>query len=171
MDIVIPVAVAVLAALGLLYPLVRPPLLALDEGAGPWSKLAALEERKLVLYGAIREASFDFRTDKVGEEDYRLEVELLKSQAIEVVAQIEALRNQAPQATKSLEKSISSARHRVLQEEQNASEATTDRATAAGMAAAGDAPGATARFCTSCGHVTDPGDRFCAACGAGLKAT
>ncbi len=171
MDVVIPVAVALLAALGLLYPLVRPPLLALDDGGGPWSKLAALEERKLLIYGAIRETSFDFRTDKVGEEDYRHEIELLKNQAIEVVAEIEALRNQVPHATKSLEKSISTARQRLLQAERDASEAATDHATPAGLTAAGTTSVAAASFCTSCGHATAPEDRFCAACGAGLKAT
>ncbi|HJO02561.1 MAG TPA: hypothetical protein QGG47_01160, partial [Acidobacteriota bacterium] len=99
MDILIPVAVALLAALALLYPLVRPPLLALDDGAGPWSRLASLEERKLAIYGAIREASFDFRTDKVGEDDYRREVESLKREAVQVIAEIETLRGQAPRAT------------------------------------------------------------------------
>ena len=171
MDIVIPVAVALLAALGLLHPLVRPPLLALDEGGGPWSKLAALEERKLLIYGAIRETNFDFRTDKVGEEDYRREIELLKKQAIEVVVEIEALRSQVPHATKSLEKSISTARQRVLQAELDASEPATDHATPTDMTAAGVASLAAASFCTSCGHATAPEDRFCAACGAGLKVT
>ena len=137
--------------------------------AGPWSRLASLEERKLAIYGAIREASFDFRTDKVGEDDYRREVEILKREAVQVIAEIETLRGQAPRATTALEKTISAARHRVLEAERSASTATADGADDTDATA--DEAHASPAFCTSCGHATSPEDRFCAACGAGLKAT
>ena len=170
MDIVIPLAVAVLSALGLLYPLIRPPLLALDNAGGPWSKLAALEERKLTIYGAIREASFDYRTDKIGEADYRREVEVLKREAVQVIVEIETLRGQAPRATKSLEKTISTARRRLLKAEGTELVAAIDNTGEEGV----EAPAytlATPSYCTSCGQATGLEDRFCAACGAGLRAT
>lgn len=170
MEIIIPAVVAALAALGLVYPLVRPPLLAIDDGAGPWSELAALEERKQALYGAIRETSFDFHTDKIGEEDYRREVETLKQEAVGVVLQIETLRSQAPRAAKSLENTISAAKERVSQAEGEALSEPLDDAAAADVKAA-DASATVERFCTSCGSGTATEDRFCAACGAGLKAT
>ncbi len=168
MEIVIPLAVVILAALALIYPLARPPLLAIEDGAGPWSKLAALEERKQAIYGAIREASFDFRTDKISENNYRQEVEALKHQAVAVVAEIEALRTQAPRAAKSLEQSISAARDRVLQDEQDVVvAAAADQSVHTPATEDGPAE----RFCTSCGHGAGSGDHFCAACGARLTAT
>ncbi len=170
MEIVIPLAVVILATLALVYPLVRPPLLALENGAGPWSKLAALEDRKQVIYGAIREASFDFRTDKIGEDNYRQEVKLLKQQAIEIVAEIEALRTQAPRAATSLEQRISAAREQLLQDDPQAIDAGDENEANVRAAATDDAP-AVDRFCSSCGHGADHDDRFCAACGARLQAT
>jgi len=169
MEIVIPVVVAALAALGLVYPLVRPPLLAIDDGQGPWSELGGLEERKQAIYGAIRETSFDFRTDKIGESDYRREIETLKREAVGVVAQIEALRSQAPRAAKSLEDAISAAKDRISHPEGDALGGAMDDAMNAAPKPSESAP--TDRFCTSCGGPTSPEDRFCAACGTGLIAT
>ena len=161
--------VAALAALGLVYPLVRPPLLAIDDVwalglSSPRSRIASR-----AIYGAIRENSFDFRTDKISESDYRREVETLKREAVGVVAEIEALRSQAPRAAKSLEDAISAAKDRVSQAEGDALGDAIDDTTDDGTKTAEVAM--TDHFCTSCGGRTSPEDRFCAACGAGLKAT
>lgn len=139
--LVLLVVATVLAALS--YPLWRPPLVAFDEGAGPASRLTLLEDRKQAIYGSIRDAGFDLRTDKMTQADYDQEMETLKAEAVEVMAQIEAMRNDVPRASKSLEAEISGLR--------------ADRPAAASTAAPA--------FCTQCGGSLREQDRFCGACG------
>ena len=153
----------ILAAL--LYPLWRPPLWSLGEALGPASEMAALQERKLSIYGAIREAGFDLRTDKMSEADYQTQVEKLKADAVEVIGQIEALGSRPPRGPDQLERVIARAR-----EEIGAPEVP---AVPAGDAAAGPTSTETGPglFCTQCRRPAGAQDRFCAGCGAKLHLT
>ena len=148
MGVFLGVLVVAGVAAALLYPYLNPALEPLHESTGPSARLAQLEERKLVLYGSIRDLGFDYRTDKVTEEDYHSEIEVLKSEAVAVVAAAEDLRAKPPRGTEELEAEIS----------------------AASSLAASPVEGApgSATFCTQCGKSAGPDDRFCAGCGTGL---
>ncbi len=149
----LPLALVATAALlaYLLYPVLRPPLVALDEGTGPASRLAALEARKQNLYGAIRDLGFDLRTDKISRADYEREVDTLKREAVAVLAEIERLRATPPRGDERLEAAIRAARAR----QPDAGGVASDR-------------GAD-RFCTRCGRPARLDDRFCSGCGAALE--
>jgi len=160
MTILLAVMVVTLVAVAVAYPLVKPGPEAPPDPVGPAAQLAALEERKLQLYGAIRELGFDYRTDKLEEADYEHEVERIKAEAIGVVRQIDEIKSQPPRGPEALEAEIAALR--------------------AGRSAAGDAPttaeGSPAAkpagaksFCTQCGTPADAGDRFCSGCGAALR--
>ena len=94
----------------LLYPYLSPALEPLHEPGGPSARIGLLEERKLALYGAIRDLGFDFRTDKVTEQDYPSEMESLKAEAVAVVSELESLRAQPPRGSDRLEEEIRAAR-------------------------------------------------------------
>lgn len=140
------VVLAAVAA-ALIYPIVRPPLEPITEPGGPADRLAALEERKLGIYGAIRDLGFDYRTDKLTDEDYRSEVATLKAEAVQLVAEIERLRSEVPRGPSDLEAEIA--------REIEALEPAERRPSAG-------------RFCTACGAKASPQDRYCAACGQAL---
>ena len=163
--------IVILAAL--LYPLWRPPLLALGKALGPASEMAALQERKLAIYGAIREAGFDLRTDKMSEADYQTEVEKLKGEAVEVIGQIEALGSRPPRGPDQLERVIARARAEIGAPEAPAAPAGKAPAPSTGKAPAGPTSTETGPvlFCTQCGRPAGAQDHFCAGCGAKLHVT
>lgn len=147
---ILTVAVLAAALTAIVYPLVRPPLEPAVSISGPAARRAELEERRAATYGAIRDAGFDFRTGKLTEEDYHREVETLKREAVEVLAELETLENRVPRASEALEERIAEVRR--------------------AMRGPGDAGAATgARFCTACGERAGAEDRFCAACGERLR--
>jgi hypothetical protein len=147
---VLTVILLVVAVAAVLHPLLRPTLEPIVSVTGPAARRAELEERKAAIYGAIRDAGFDFRTGKLVEKDYRHEVETLKKEAVEVLAEMEGLEGGVPRATEDLEARISELR---------------DTLGRGGSAQAVEGT----RFCTSCGERVQAEDRFCAACGQALR--
>lgn len=174
MTVLLAVLVVSVVAVAVAWPLVRPGAEAPPDPVGPAAQLAALEERKRQLYGAIRELGFDLRTDKLEEADYEQEVERVKAEAVDVVRQIDEIKNRPPRGSDELEAEIAALRGQVP-------DAAPANAVPARAASAG-APGATAAqapaaagsaaksFCTQCGTPAEAGDRFCSACGAPLRA-
>ena len=150
MEIVAVVLVLSGAVLSLVVPLIRPPLIRLHSAAGPAAQLEALEERKAMIYGAIREVGFDLRTDKLDQADYEREVAALKREAIGVVSQIQEIKTTPPRGPKTVEAAISALRR---------------GGAGAARPAAGD------RFCTQCGEAAKADARFCAGCGTALTGT
>ena len=138
------------------YPLLRPGREAPLDPVGPAAQLAALQDRKLQIYAAIRELGFDYNTDKLEKADYEEEVDRLKREAVEIVRQIDVLRSRPPRADDALEAEIAVARQ------------APPAAAPASAAAPGGSAGA---FCTQCGAPAAPGDRFCGACGTPLRQT
>ena len=161
------VAISVLVgvAVAILYPLYRPSTEPLDAMTGPLAHRAALEERREVIYAAIRELGFDYRTDKLTTADYEDEIASLKSQAMEIVAAIEKSEAGPAQGPEAIEELIAS--ERLLLERDFAEPSATGRH--------GDRPPPTedgtgkARFCTQCGRRAGHDDRFCAGCGDRLR--
>lgn len=151
MSMVIIVLVLSATLVAIAWPLVRPELAAMDSDAGPASHMAALEERKLSIYGAIRDVGFDYRTDKLTEEDYQREVATLKAEAVAVLREMETLRSSPPRGTEELEREIERARR------------GTGIGPGEGLTASGT------RYCTQCGEPAAVDDRFCAGCGATLR--
>jgi hypothetical protein len=151
---------AVLIAAGtaavIAFPLFRPGPQPTPDPVGPEAIRAALRERKLQVYAAIRELGFDYNTDKLEKDDYEHEVERLKAEAVDIVRQMDDLESEASRGSASLEAEIEAARKRL---EGEASPAAT---------AATPAPGA-ATFCTQCGTQAGADDRFCASCGTQLR--
>ena len=137
------------------YPLWRPGPQAPPDPIGPAATVAALVERKLVIYAGIRELGFDYRMDKLEKADYDEEVERLKAEAIGVVQQIDELRRHPPRGPDELEAEIAAFRERL--DDSSAGPADGDPKDAAGQ------------FCTQCGTPAGQGDRFCAACGNQLR--
>jgi hypothetical protein len=151
MSMVIVVIVLSAALVAVAWPLVRPELAAMESDAGPASHMAVLEERKLSIYGAIRDLGFDYRTDKITEDDYQREMATLKAEAVAVLREMETLRSSPPRGTEALEREIESARQ-------------------GGAAVPSGSPsGEARRFCTQCGEAAAGDDRFCANCGATLR--
>jgi hypothetical protein len=154
MTVVLAVVVVAGVAAIIGYPLLRPGREAPLDPIGPAAQLAALQERKLQIYAAIRELGFDYNTDKLEKADYEEEVDRLKREAVEIVRQIDVLRSQPPRADGALEAEIAAARQALP-------------AAAPGSAAG---PGGRAgAFCTQCGSPAAPSDRFCGACGTPLR--
>ena len=151
-------AVVVLAGVAAIigYPLLRPGREAPLDPIGPAAQLAALQERKLQIYAAIRELGFDYNTDKLEKADYEEAVDQLKREAVEIVRQIDVLRSQPPRADEALEAEIAAARQALP---------------AAAPASATAPEGRAGAFCTQCGAPAAPGDRFCGACGTPLRQT
>lgn len=149
-------AVVVLAGVAAIigYPLLRPGREAPLDPVGPAAELAAMQERKLQIYAAIRELGFDYNTDKLEKADYEEEVDQLKREAVEVVRQIEALRGQPPRADDALEAEIAAVRRALP---------------AAAPAPTAGPEGRAGAFCTQCGAAAAPHDRFCGACGTPLR--
>jgi hypothetical protein len=159
MTVLLAALVVSVVAVAVAWPLVRPGPEAPPDPIGPAAQLAALEERKRQLYGAIRELGFDYRTDKLEEADYDEEVERVKAEAIEVVRQIDEIKNNPPRGPEDLEAEIAALR----------GQAATAPAPAAGATPA-DAKDDAKSFCTQCGTPAAAGDRFCSACGTPLRA-
>ncbi|MGD8816985.1 MAG: zinc-ribbon domain-containing protein [Acidobacteriota bacterium] len=160
MTVLLAVLVVSVVAVAVAWPLVRPGPEAPADPIGPAAQLAALEERKRQLYGAIRELGFDYRTDKLEEADYDEEVERVKAEAVEVVRQIDEIKNNPPRGTEDLEAEIAALRGQ-------AGAAPSPP----GAPSATSAPAEGARsFCTQCGTPAEASDRFCSACGAPLRA-
>jgi len=160
MTVLLAVLVVSVVAVAVAWPLVRPGPEAPPDPVGPAAQLAALEERKRQLYGAIRELGFDYRTDKLEEADYEEEVERVKAEAVAVVRQIDEIQRNPPRGTDALEAEITALRGQVP-----APPAASDAAPAAGAPAKG-----AKSFCTQCGSPAEAGDRFCSSCGAPLRA-
>ncbi len=180
MTILMAVLVVGVVATVVAYPLFRPAEATVSGMDGPDAELAALEERKLQLYAAIRELGFDFHTDKLEKEDYEEEVERLKTEAVGVMREIDGLRQRSVRGPDALEAEIARLR-----------QTAPGGATAAGVAAAGpggisaagpggvsaaasvQAPAAgtddAPTFCTQCGTAARTGDRFCSGCGTPLR--
>ena len=152
MTLLIIVSVVSASIVGLAWPLIRPELAAMESDAGPASHMAVLEERKLSIYGAIRDVGFDFRTDKITDSDYQREVATLKSEAVAVLREMETLRSSPPRGDDELEQAIDRERARLRGGESGAP--------------AGEQAG---KFCTQCGAGAGSGDQFCAGCGAALR--
>lgn len=155
MTVLMAVMVVGVVAAVLAYPLFRPAPMSMGGPVGSAAKIAALEERKLQIYAAIREIGFDFRTDKLEQQDYEEEVEGLKSEAVLVMKEIDELRQQQPRGPEALEQEIARLRSR-----------PSGDATA--TAADGSSPAA-AVFCTQCGTAARAGDRFCSGCGSPMR--
>jgi len=146
------VTVVSASIVALAWPLIRPQLAAMESDAGPASHMAVLEERKLSIYGAIRDVGFDYRTDKITEPDYQREVATLKSEAVTVLREMETLRSSPPRGDDELERAIERERTRLRGGD------------------TGSQPSANGgRFCTQCGAKTGADDQFCAGCGEALR--
>jgi hypothetical protein len=151
--LVVMVVTIVVAVVG--YPLSRPGPQAPPDPVGPAAIVAALEDRKLVIYAGIRELGFDYRMDKLEEADYKQEVERLKAEAGGLVQQIGELHRHAPRGPDELEAEITAFREQL----DGSSTAAGD---VNGKASAG-------LFCTQCGAPAGRDDQFCAACGHPLR--
>ena len=153
--------VVAVVAVTIAYPLWKPGPQPPPDPVGPAAILAALEERKLRLYAAIRELGFDYRTDKLEEADYEEEVERVKAEAGAVVREIGEVRSQPPRGSDDLEAEISALRQG-LGGDTRAHAAQAPRAP-------GAAPAAGNAFCTQCGTAAAADDRFCSSCGNQLR--
>lgn len=108
-----------------------------------------LQERNR-LYAAIRDLDFDYKTNKVADDDYALQRHALMAEAVEVLQQLDALpEDEAPAQADPIEAAIAALR----------SGAPVPATTAAGQGAA---------FCPQCGEPVTATDHFCGACGARL---
>jgi len=107
-----------------------------------------LAERNRV-YAAIRDLDFDYKTNKVSDEEYAEQRYRLVAQGVEILERLDTLpANGASSATDPLEALIAAYR--------------------AGEPVSADASATPAAFCPQCGTRAKPGDRFCGACGARL---
>lgn len=107
-----------------------------------------LAERNRV-YAAIRDLDFDFKTNKVADEEYAEQRYRLVAQGVEILERLDSLpANGATPATDPLEALIAAYR--------------AGQPVSAGASATPDA------FCPQCGTRAKSGDRFCGACGARL---
>jgi hypothetical protein len=149
------------------YPIWKPAPQQLARVAGPASRVADLEERKESTYAAIRELGFDFRTDKLSEADYHIEIERLKAEAVSIVRQIDEISSVTPTGSEDVEREIAAARIRLAP----AMAPPAPVARAAGSVTSSREAGvpATGPFCTQCGRQAGPEDRFCAGCGTPLR--
>jgi hypothetical protein len=162
MTALLAVMVVAVVAVVVAYPLFKPGPQAPPDPVGPAARIAALEERKLQIYAAIRELGFDYRTDKLEEADYELEAERLKAEAVSVVRQIDELGKQPPRGPDELEAEIAAFRRTLTGD--------TDAGATQADAAPREAPaGAAAVFCTQCGAAARADDRFCSSCGNPLR--
>lgn len=168
MTALLAVMVVAVVTVAVAYPLFKPGPEAPPDPVGPAAELAALQERKLQLYAAIRELGFDYRTDKLEEADYEEEVERIKAEAVEVVRKIDELKSQPPRGPEELEAEIAAFR-RNLTDAGSATATATDPGIPATEQAAPPAPAHDKVFCTQCGTPAQGGDRFCAACGNALR--
>lgn len=152
MEILLGVLVVAVVTAAVVYPLLRPAPVSSPDPVGPAARLQALEERKSSLYEAIRDLGFDYRTDKLLEEDYREEVDRLKAEAAGVLQEIDKLRSAPPRGPDEVE-----------------AEVTRLRAALESGAREGLEESDGGRFCTRCGRRSAAGDRFCASCGTPLR--
>lgn len=152
---------AVAAAIAL--PLLRPGAEPLATPIGRVAELRTLHDRKLAIYGSIRDLGFDLKTDKLTEDDYDEAVAALKAQAVDVIGRIEDISGDVPRGSTEIERRIDEARASLApaatgmappRPRQGPDSTPTD----------GDAVG----FCTQCGHALRAGDRFCGGCGSRL---
>lgn len=151
MDVVIAILVVSAVATAIGYPLWRPGPQPLPDPVGPAARIVALEEGKARIYAAIRELGFDYRTDKLLEDDYRAEVEHLKADAVGVVRELDELRQHPPRGPEALESEIAEVLGSLDRDELE-----TDT-------------GEEEIFCTQCGQRVQADDRFCASCGTELR--
>ena len=104
-----------------------------------------LAERNRI-YAALRDLDFDYRTNKVSDEDYARQRHALVAEGVEVLQTLDTL---------------------PLDADEDPIEHTVQ-----GLLS-GDAPAAPsggAVYCPKCGEPARPGDRFCGECGARLSA-
>lgn len=166
MEILLGILVVVGVTAVVVYPLWRPAPEPPPDPVGPAARLQALEQRKASLYEGIRDLGFDYRTDKLLEDDYQEEVGRLKAEAAEVLREIDELRSAPPRGPDEIEREIERIRTRLEDDApdrpEGPAEAAARKATEAGEGQGGP-------FCTRCGRQAAAGDRFCAACGEPLR--
>ncbi|HPV05501.1 MAG TPA: zinc ribbon domain-containing protein [Aggregatilineales bacterium] len=113
-----------------------------------------LAERNRV-YAAIRDLDFDYKTNKVSDEEYAEQRYRLVAECVEILQMLDALPADDPDADP-LEAMI--ARYRRGEGVVLAPEPAPARAAAARAA----------RYCPRCGAAAQAGDRFCGSCGTRL---
>ena len=141
------VLAAILAAIALVFvlvPLYRPARPEAQER--PESPADALRREKEIVYQAIREMEFDYRTGKVSDEDYAALLARYRAKAIEIIKQIDSL--EAASATVGAE-----VWHGRVEQEIRETLAADPR-TAAPLP-----------VCAGCGEQNLPIHRFCTRCG------
>ena len=167
MEVLLGILVGGGALLAIGYPIWKPAPGVAGATGGPASKVAELEERKEFTYAAIRELGFDFRTDKLSEDDYQIEMERLKSEAVAIVRQIDEISSVTPTGSEEIEKEIAAVREHIaptVQPRRPATDGAAATPSASAQAVSGEGP-----FCTQCGRQAGPQDRFCAGCGTQLR--
>lgn len=101
------------------------------------------------VYAAIRDLDFDYKTNKVADEEYTTQRYRLVAEGVEILERLDSLpANGASSETDPLEALIAAYR--------------------AGEPATAAVPAGQAAYCPQCGTRAKPDDRFCAACGARL---
>ncbi|GAB4478878.1 MAG: hypothetical protein Kow00124_23780 [Anaerolineae bacterium] len=111
---------------------------------------AELLAERLAIYQELRDLDFDYKTDKLAEDDYKAQRYQLVARGVEVLKQLDALDA-----------------HDAAPPPETAAEAPSQAAAAAGEPVA-VAVGGAGHACPRCGAAVSPGDRFCGACGAPL---
>lgn len=107
-----------------------------------------LQERNR-LYAAIRDLDFDYKTNKVADDDYTAQRHTLMAEAVEVLQQLDALpADEEPAEVDPIEAAVAALR--------------------SGAPAVTPTTGQAATFCPQCGEPVAADDHFCGACGARL---
>jgi hypothetical protein len=167
MEVLLGILIGGGALLAIGYPIWKPAPWSVGATGGPASQVTLLEERKELTYAAIRELGFDFRTDKLSEDDYQIEMGRLKSEAVAIVRQIDEISSVRPTGSEDLEREIAAVRAQIappVQPRQMVAEEAPATASSGLQGVPGDGP-----FCTQCGRQAGSQDRFCAGCGTQLR--
>ncbi len=155
-------ALFALGAALVLAAFVVQPLLSRQSGAGRSGRRRTasilrlhadlLAERNRI-YAEIRDLDFDYKTNKLTDEDYTAQRHALFAQGVDVLKRLDDL----PTVNASPDNDMIEAAVAAIRSGGQPVE----------LGAAGGAK-ARASFCPQCGEAVQPGDRFCSVCGARL---
>lgn len=137
-------------------------------------KIEALVARKVALIQSLRDTEYDWKTNKISEEDYRRFKKSCERQAVGIMRKLDRLHGGERDWDQVIDQAVSRrlGDHEGPPVDTTSVDANTDGTTNAHddepvVSPDADSPGDSPQ-CSSCGHSLAPDDRFCSQCGAGV---
>lgn len=122
-------------------------------------KIEALVSRKVALVQSLRDIEYDFKTNKISEDDYQRFKKSCERQAVGIMRRLDELHGGDGNWDEIIDRAVADR----LQEQPNTAEVDLDDSGRADNTETGE--DTSDLHCPGCGHELEKNDRFCSQCG------